>query len=105
MIDDNGDGKGTPGAFYRGVRPVKAPAKGLALDGGLSSRMLVASLANSSPLTTSQRNAVEEIEAKIELLRSEKGSLHEVEYYKRLEGLLLKIVEIRELRTVLDAGR
>ena len=41
LIDDNGDNRGTPAAFYRGARPVKAPTNGLKLDGALASRTLV----------------------------------------------------------------
>lgn len=99
LLDDNGDSKGTPAAFYRGARPVKAPADGLKLDGSLAGRMIVTTLEQGVVLTNEQRTAVEMLEGQIEILRTQKSELPENEYYAKLEELLLKIIEARAIKS------
>ncbi|MFN7628932.1 MAG: hypothetical protein ACK5PZ_19060, partial [Pirellula sp.] len=38
LLDDTGDGRGTPAVFYRGLRAVKGPADKASLDGNISNR-------------------------------------------------------------------
>lgn len=94
LLDDNGDGRGTPAAFYRGARPVKAPANGLKLDGPFASRVLVSSFGKPDLRTNEQRIQSELLSDKIEALRSRKKEMPEDEYYEELERLFLEIASI-----------
>ena len=39
LIDDNGDSKGTPATFFRGIRPIKRAKDNAAVDGRLAARL------------------------------------------------------------------
>ncbi len=93
LLDDNGDGRGTPAAFYRGARPVKAPANGLKLDGPIASRTLVSSFGKPDLRTNEQRAQSDMIADQIELLRARKKEIPEDEYYQELERLFLEIAK------------
>jgi len=98
LLDDNGDSRGTPAAFYRGARPVKAPADGLKLDGSLASRMIASSFGQPDLRTGDQRAKCEAIADQIELLRSRKKELAEEEYYLELEKLFLQYAKENALK-------
>ena len=93
LLDDNGDSRGTPAAFYRGARPVKAPANGLKLDGPFASRMLVSSFGQPDLRTNEQRARSDSLADEIELLRARKKDLPEDEYYRELERLFLEMAK------------
>lgn len=97
LLDDNGDGRGTPAAFYRGARPVKAPANGLKLDGPIASRTLVSSFGEPDLRTNEQRAQSDMIADQIELLRARKKELPEDEYYQELERLFLEIAKANRI--------
>ncbi len=96
LLDDNGDGRGTPGVFYRGIRAIKAPAEGASLDGPVASRTIWQSNSD-SPLPPDRLAEIEIIEQRIEDIRGRKGTFEEDEYYSQLERLLLKIARLRGL--------
>lgn len=98
LLDDNGDSRGTPAAFYRGARPVKAPADGLKLDGSLASRMIASSFGKPDLRTGDQRAKCEAIADQIEVLRSRKKELAEEEYYLELERLFLQYAKENALK-------
>jgi hypothetical protein len=93
LLDDNGDSRGTPAAFYRGARPVKAPANGLKLDGNLASRMLVSLFGGPDKRTDEQKSLADSLAVKIEEWRARKKDLPEQEYYDELERLFLKLAK------------
>ena len=94
LLDDNGDGRGTPASFYRGARPVKAPANGLKLDGPFARRMLVSTFGEPDLRTNEQRTQSDLLSDQIELLRVRKKELPEDEYYHELERLFLEIAKV-----------
>jgi len=96
LLDDNGDGRGTPASFYRGARPVKAPANGLKLDGPFASRMLVSNFGISDLRTSEQRAQSDLLSDQIESLRARKKELPEDDYYHELERLFLEIAKANE---------
>ena len=98
LLDDNGDSRGTPAAFYRGARPVKAPADGLKLDGSLASRMISSSFGKPDLRTGDQKAKCEAIADQIEVLRSRKKELAEEEYYLELERLFLQYAKENALK-------
>lgn len=96
LLDDNGDGLGTPPEWFRGVRAVKKAVDGAEPDGlrahqfHLIPSQLERTLA---PAALERRNA---LEFQVEELRAKKAELTEDEYYKRLETLLLELARIYE---------
>jgi hypothetical protein len=96
LLDDNGDGRGTPADWFRGVRAVKQ-ARDSALPDGLRAHQfhLVRSVADQqlSPARRTQRDAVEQSLAR---LRLAKPSMTEEEYYRQLEALLLELARLYE---------
>lgn len=93
LLDDNGDKKGTPASFFRGLRPAKAPADGLQLDGGLAQRVIVHRLGSGPEYSPEKLASIHGIEDDIAKLRANKASLPPEEYYRELEALLLRLAE------------
>ncbi len=89
LIDDNGDGRGTPAAFYRGVRAVKAPSEGAPLDGEFARRTVVSSQGASMDPENEEKIAA--IESAIEELRRKKSDMDLDTYYQELEKLLVQL--------------
>jgi hypothetical protein len=93
LLDDNGDSRGTPAAFYRGARPIKAPANGLKLDGALASRTLVSNFGKPDLRTAEEKTKSELLFDQIESLRDRKKEQNEQEYYSELERLFLELAK------------
>ncbi len=90
LLDDNGDGLGTPADWFRGIRAVKA-AQGGATDGLRANQWHLVRSGDDEKLTPEQRKQRGEVEIEIAKLRSEKSRLGEAEYYERLEKLLTRL--------------
>lgn len=84
LIDDNGDGKGTPATFYRGVRAVKSAAGEASLDGGLARRTMVW---QNGPMDGLSPTDLEQMEKELERLRGLKSTMDLDAYYLALERL------------------
>ena len=94
LLDDNGDGLGTPSDWFRGVRVVKK-AKGNAEPDGLRAHQihLIPSPAERelSPERRAERDA---LELELAKLRDAKPTMDETVYYKQLEGILLRLAKV-----------
>jgi hypothetical protein len=91
LIDDNGDGLGTPAEWFRGLRATRQAKDGAALDGPFAQRLcLIPSTAERAltPEQVAQRDAVEK---QILDLRNSKSQLPEDQYYEKLEVLLVRL--------------
>ena len=98
LLDDNGDGLGTPANWFRGVRAVKKPSGKGEPDGMRAHQIhLVRSTGERelSPEMRGQRNA---LEVELTKLREAKATMPEDAYYKALEAVLLKIAELYRAR-------
>jgi hypothetical protein len=96
LIDDNGDGLGTPADWFRGVHAIKKPQAGASLDGVRAHQMfLVRSPAELAlpPVVRSKRDG---LELDIARLREAKSQRAEVEYYRELEKLLVELARLYE---------
>jgi len=94
LLDDNGDGFGTPPDWFRGVRAVKSAKDGAALDGFRAHQFhLIRSEAERklSPETRARRDT---LEFSISKLRETKRALPEEVYYEKLEALLLELARL-----------
>jgi len=95
LIDDNGDGLGTPADWFQGVRAVKKPEKGQA-DGRRAQQVHLISNAADQRLTAEQRAKRDELELAIDALHDRKAKMPKDDYYRELEGLLLKLARLYE---------
>ncbi|MCY2982905.1 MAG: hypothetical protein NTY15_04625 [Planctomycetota bacterium] len=94
LLDDNGDRRGTPAAFYRGARPAKAPANGLKLDGALASRTLVFNFGQPDLRTAEDKAQSELLLDQIESLRDQKKELGQDAYFEKIERLFLELAKV-----------
>jgi hypothetical protein len=91
LIDDNGDGRGTPVTWFQGLRVVKKSADGLLADGLRANQVFLVPGEFEASLTTEQRQWRDAREIEIARLRERKASMPEPEYLAALEKLLLEL--------------
>lgn len=94
LLDDNGDGLGTPADWFRGLRATKKPKDGGALDGLRAHQMHLSRSAAENELSAEDRARRDSIELQIGQLRDAKSTLAEDEYYSRIEPLLLELARL-----------
>ncbi len=94
LIDDNGDKRGTPANFFRGVRAAKAPTDGLKVDGRFANRVFVDNPLEVTSLTPERQALVADLEQKIDALREQKSAIEEASYYAQLEHLMLELAKV-----------
>ncbi len=94
LLDDNGDGLGTPADWFRGVRAIQKPKEGAQADGLRANQIhLVRSdpERNMPPEVRKQRDA---LEAQVAELRERKSEFDEADYYQQLESVLLQLARL-----------
>lgn len=94
LLDDNGDGLGTPADWFRGIRATKKASNAAALDGLRAHQFhLIAAPAERglSPEALARRDA---LERDLAALRERKASLPEDEYYREVEERLLELARV-----------
>jgi hypothetical protein len=94
LIDDNGDGLGTPADWFQGVRAVKKADKGQGVDGRRAHQVHLISNAADQKLSPEQRAKRDELEMAISNLRDRKAQMQKDAYYHELEGLLLQMARL-----------
>jgi len=94
LLEDTGDGRGTPAVFYRGLRAVKGPADKASLDGNLAKRVTIdgESMVRLSEDSMAKRDRLEE---ELERLRSQKGDMDLDPYYRELERVFIQLARIK----------
>jgi hypothetical protein len=96
LLDDNGDGLGTPAAWFRGVRAVKKPADKASPDGARAHQFHLVRGAQERQLSAASRQRRDELELAIGALREQKANLAPDDYYARLEKLLVELARLYE---------
>lgn len=91
LIDDNGDGRGTPADWFKGLRVTSKPADDSQPDGLRANQVHLLRSEFESSLTDEQRKWRDEQELKLEQLRLKKSRLSEEAYLEQLEVLLLEL--------------
>lgn len=91
VLDDNGDGLGTPADWFRGVRAIKKPGEGASIDGPRAHQWHLVRSADEQKLNPEQRLRRDSIELKILALRERKAAMPEADYYTELERLLAEL--------------
>lgn len=94
LIDDNGDGRGTPADWFDGTRLVKRPADGSAADGDVARLVALVPSAPERAFTPAQLQLRAASEAELAQLRAQKDKLPEAEYYARLDQIFQKLMPL-----------
>ncbi|MBN8248317.1 MAG: hypothetical protein J0L84_12860 [Verrucomicrobia bacterium] len=96
LLEDTGDGLGTPADWFRGVRATKRARDGARLDGTLAQSWVLVRSAGEQALSPEDRIRRDALERDIEALRARKASLDADAYYRSLELLLLDLAGVYE---------
>jgi hypothetical protein len=94
LLDDNGDGLGTPADWFRGIRAVKKAKEGAAPDGLRAHQFHLVRSEQEQKLTPEIRARRDELELAIDQLRDAKPQIAEEDYYRQLEKLLLELARL-----------
>ena len=94
LLDDNGDGLGTPADFFRGVRATTSAKAGAPLDGLRAHQWHLLRSEAEQKLTPEVRARRDAIELGIARLRQRKPSLAEDDYYQQLDALLVELARL-----------
>ena len=105
LVDDNGDGQGTPAEWFRGVRPVRQAQGGAPLDGARAHQVHLVMSPEERALTPAARARRDALELEVFRLRDTKSKLPEAEYYRKLEALLLELARVQGASAVSEAAR
>jgi hypothetical protein len=96
LLDDNGDGLGTPAVWFEGIRAVKRAKDGAPLDGSRAHQMHLVLSAREQSMPADLRKRRDDLELSVEALRDQKTSMNEADYYAKLEPLLVELAELYE---------
>ena len=96
LIDDTGDGLGTPPDWFRGVRATKSSRSGAPLDGFRAHQFHLVRSEAELKLSPEVRTKRDNIEFSINQLRVTKPNVSEDDYYQKLESLLLELARLYE---------
>jgi hypothetical protein len=91
LLDDNGDGLGTPADWFTGLRATKRAKENAPLDGLLARQWALIPSEAERKLTPEQRARRDALEREVLLLRDKKDQIDETSYYRQLEKLLLDL--------------
>ena len=96
LLDDNGDGLGTPADWFRGIRPVERAADGASLDGYRAHQLVLLHSEVETQMPAELRAKRDQLELQVMDLRDKKDMFSEHEYYSKLQALLEDIAQIYE---------
>jgi hypothetical protein len=96
LLDDNGDGLGTPADWFRGIRPVQRAADGAALDGYRAHQLHLLASETEAAMAPEVRARRDALELQVIALRDSRAQLADDEYFAQLEPLLGEIARIYE---------
>ncbi len=94
LLDDNGDGRGTPADWYRALRPSQRPEGNAVADGVRAHQIHLVRSPEERKLPAETRRRRDELERNIAALRERKSALTEAEYYRRLDNLLTELARL-----------
>jgi hypothetical protein len=95
LIDDNGDGLGTPADWFRGVRAIKKAKDGASLDGTRANQLQLVLSAAEQAISANVRAKRDELELSVAKLRESKSQMSEDDYYRELEKILLELAKLQ----------
>jgi hypothetical protein len=96
LLDDNGDGLGTPADWFRGIRPVKKARDNTTLDGYRAHQICLVRSEDENNMSPQLRAKRDKLELEVIKIRDEKESFSEEEYFTKLEKLLYEMAQTYE---------
>lgn len=96
LLDDNGDGAGTPADWFQGIRATKSAKGGAALDGARAHQWHLLLSEEEKAIPAEVRARRDKLELEISNLRAKKAAMPDEEYYAKLEPLLLQLARVYE---------
>lgn len=96
LLDDNGDGLGTPADWFRGVYATKRARDGAAPDGVRAHQFHLVRSAEEQLLSSELRARRDTLEQRVSELRQAKEKMPEQTYFQELEKVLLEIAQLYE---------
>ncbi|RCS46500.1 hypothetical protein DTL42_15855 [Bremerella cremea] len=96
LLDDNGDGKGTPFDWFRGIHITKTAKDGALPDGMFANQFILVPGKDATVLTDELRPQRDELERQLAQLRQQKEELSEEDYLQRLEEILVPLAQLYE---------
>ena len=96
LLDDNGDGLGTPADWFRGIRPVKKDRDNTTLDGYRAHQFCLIRSETENKMPPQLRAKRDRLELEVIKLRDNKESFSEEQYFTKLEKLLYEMAQIYE---------
>ena len=96
LLDDNGDGLGTPGDWFRGLRASKRAKDGATLDGHRARQLVLARSDREQRIPADLRAERDRLELGVAELRDRKDQTPEEEYFRNLELLLVELAQLQE---------
>jgi hypothetical protein len=104
LLDDNGDGLGTPADWFRGTHATRRAKDGAPLDGARAAQFCLVPSTRERDMPRDLRLRRDEIELSIAALRDQKEKLGEETYYSRLDPLLVELARLyRQARLITPA--
>ncbi len=94
LLEDNGDGLGTPADWFTGIRATKRAKDGAAPDGLRAHQFHLVRNSDENALPPELRAKRDALELEVAKLREAKATIAEDQYYRDLEALLLKLAAI-----------
>lgn len=94
LLDDNGDGLGTPSDWFQGIRVVKKSANQQAPDGIRAHQIHLVSNPAEKGWPPSLRDERNKLEKELAQLRETKAGMAADEYYAKLEDILMKLAGV-----------
>ena len=94
FIDDNGDKKGTPATWFRGIHAEKKAKDKAEPDGFRAHQLHLVQSDFEKSLSADQRAQRDVLELEVMRLRGKKAAMDGEEYYRQLDVLFLKMARI-----------
>ena len=95
LLEDNGDGLGTPPDWFQGVRTVKRSKTKQSPDGTRAHQIQLVASAAERALPPAVRAERDGLERELEQLREAKTAMPEDEYFAKLEAILLHLARLQ----------
>jgi hypothetical protein len=95
LLDDNGDGQGTPADWFHGVRATKKAKDGASLDGPRANQFHLVLSAEELALPAEIRAQRDALELSVARLRETKSQMSQADYYRQLETILLELARLQ----------
>lgn len=94
LLEDNGDGIGTPADWFEGVRVVKKSKSGAAADGTRAHQIHLVPSEEERQLPAEVRAKRDDLELSLARLREKKADLPPDEYYAKVESIMLDLARL-----------